>query len=213
MNVLKPHLQTTIRTQLEAGVSQRENERVTGISRHTIRSWQRRFATERANCPGVATDGAEPIAPLWPSIGVTPSACEPYREFIEAQLRLKRNATAIYQDLADRFGFAGAYNSVKRFAARLKHEPEQFDRLDFPPGEEMQVDYGEGAPDTGSREPPVSPAAAFRGHVAPFPRELPPCGVAFEPAGMGRAPRTGVASLRRILPLCRSRQPVMWSST
>jgi len=44
-------------------------------------------------------------------------------------------------------GFDGAYNSVKRFAAQLRHkEPEQFDRLSFAPGEEMQVDYGEGAP-------------------------------------------------------------------
>jgi transposase len=54
---------------------------------------------------------------------------------------------AIYQDLVDEHGFTGAYNSVKRFAAKLRHrEPEQFDRLSFLPGEEMQVDYGEGAP-------------------------------------------------------------------
>ena len=73
--------------------------------------------------------------------------CEPHREFIEAQLRLKRNATAIYQDLVDQHSFGGQYNSVKRFVAKLRHkEPEQFDRLSFLPGEEMQVDYGEGAP-------------------------------------------------------------------
>jgi hypothetical protein len=61
-------------------------------------------------------------------------------------LRLRRNATAIYQDLVDNHGFTGAYNAVKRFAAKLRRrEPEQFDRLSFVPGEEMQVDYGEGA--------------------------------------------------------------------
>ncbi|NYT57292.1 IS21 family transposase, partial [Eoetvoesiella caeni] len=44
-------------------------------------------------------------------------------------------------------GFTGAYNSVKRFAGKLQeHDPEQFDRLEFAPGEEAQVDYGEGAP-------------------------------------------------------------------
>ncbi len=60
----------------------------------------------------------------------TLSACEPHRAFIEAQLRLKRNAMAIFQDLVDQFGYAGAYNSVKRFVVRLRHhEPEQFDRL------------------------------------------------------------------------------------
>lgn len=53
---------------------------------------------------------------------------------------------AIYQDLVDQHGFTGAYNSVKRFVRQLRNrEPEQFDRLSFLPGEEMQVDYGEGA--------------------------------------------------------------------
>lgn len=153
---MKPHLQTTIWTLLRANASQREIERVTGISRHTIRTYQQRFAAERANCPGVAT-GSEAVAsqtapPRPPAFAVAPgsaatSLCEPWREFIETQLRLKRNATAIYQDLVDQHGFAGQYNSVKRFCAKLRHkEPEQFDRLSFLPGEEMQVDYGEGAP-------------------------------------------------------------------
>jgi transposase len=153
---LKPHLQTTIWTLLEANASQREIERVTGISRHTIRAYQQRFAAERANCPGVATGSdavasqtAPPRPPALPStsVPVATSLCEPHREFIDAQLRLRRNAMAIYQDLVDHHGFAGQYNSVKRFVARLRHKaPEQFDRLSFLPGEEMQVDYGEGAP-------------------------------------------------------------------
>ncbi|OGB13590.1 MAG: integrase [Burkholderiales bacterium RIFCSPLOWO2_12_67_14] len=153
MNVLKPHLQTTIWTLLKGGATQREIERITGISRHTIRSYQQRFAADPANCPGVATDPRIQTAPPWPptltpvATPVATSRCEPHRTFIDAQLRLGRNATAIYQDLVDLHGFDGAYNSVKRFAAQLRHkEPEQFDRLSFAPGEEMQVDYGEGAP-------------------------------------------------------------------
>jgi len=145
---LKPHLQTTVWTLLKSGASQREIERVTGISRHTIRSWQLRFAGDAANCPGVATDSGGQTAPPRPPTGPPEisSKCEPHREFIQAQLRLGRNATAVYQDLVDLYGFDGAYNSVKRFAARLQvHQPEQFDRLSFAPGEEMQVDYGEGA--------------------------------------------------------------------
>ncbi|MDO9612837.1 MAG: hypothetical protein Q7J33_13540 [Serpentinimonas sp.] len=145
-------MQTTIWTLLEAHASQREIERVTGISRHTIRAYQQRFAAERANCPGVAT-GSEAVAsqtaPPRPSaaaakpVALATSLCEPHREFIQAQLRLKRNAMAmaIFQDLVDSQGFVGQYNSVKRFVARLRHkEPEQFDRLSFLPGEEMQVD-------------------------------------------------------------------------
>ena len=59
---------------------------------------------------------------------------------------LRRNIVSIYQDLVDQFGFTSAYNSVKRFVATLKAtEPAQFDRLEFGPGEEAQVDYGEGA--------------------------------------------------------------------
>ena len=145
---MKLHLQTTIRTLLEAGAGQREIERVTGIDRKTIRVYQQRV-TAAANSPGVATDPIAQIPPPRPpaSVVMSVSACEPHRAFIEAQLRLRRNATAIYQDLVDTQGFVGAYNSVKRFVGHLRqHEPEQFDRLGFLPGEEMQVDYGEGAP-------------------------------------------------------------------
>lgn len=69
------------------------------------------------------------------------SACEPRREWIEQQVRLKRNAQAIYQDLVDQFGFTASYESVKRFVRALRHiDPKQFDRLEFAPGEEAQVD-------------------------------------------------------------------------
>ena len=121
---MKPHLQITIRTLLEARASQREIQRVTGIDRKTIRAWQQRFAAEaQANSPGVATDPgdvtAKPpgqIPPPWPPTSPPPtsSACEPHRAFIEAQLRLRRNAVAIYQDLVDAHGFSGAYCAFRR---------------------------------------------------------------------------------------------------
>ena len=43
------------------------------------------------------------------------SACEPHRETIELELSKGRNAKGIWQDLVDRSGFAGGYQSVKRF--------------------------------------------------------------------------------------------------
>ena len=156
MNVLKPHKQTTILTLLGLRKSQRAIERITGIDRKTIRSYQRQHEAAQSNSPGVAADPPEQIPPPWPptlpaptmlSTSPSTSKCEVHRAFIDAQLRLGRNAMAIYQDLVDIHGFDGAYNSVKRFAAQLRRkEPEQFDRLSFVPGEEMQVDYGEGAP-------------------------------------------------------------------
>jgi transposase len=161
LNVLKHHLQTTLRTLLANGTSQRQIERVTGIDRKTIRAYVQRFALEQSNSPRVATDlelGLAQIPPSQPPVEfsqatshkvppISVSACEPYREFIESQLRLNRNFTAIFQDLVDQFGFSGAYGSVKRFARQVQpFTPEQFDRLEFAPGEEAQVDYGEGAP-------------------------------------------------------------------
>lgn len=142
---MKPHLRTTLATLLAQNCSQREIERVTGIDRKTIRAYQRDLCAVPSNSPGVATGGGQIPPPRPPAVS-SPSRCEQHREFIEAQLRLKRNAMAIYQDLVDRFGFDGAYNSVKRFVAKIRTvEPRQFDRLEFLPGEEAQVDYGEGA--------------------------------------------------------------------
>jgi transposase len=148
LNVLKPHLQTTLSTLLESNTSHRQIERVTGIDRKTIRKYRKRLDDLKSNSSGVATGTPDQIPPPRPpaQAKLTTSICEPHRAFIEAQLRFKRNYMAIYQDLVESHGFAGAYNSVKRFAGGLcKHEPEQFDRLEFAPGEEAQVDYGEGA--------------------------------------------------------------------
>ena len=136
---MKSNQRATIETLLERNTPQREIARITGIDRKTIRSYRQRWLEQKqSNFPGVATGSAEQTSPPWPP-AVDPagtSFCEPHREFIEAQLRCKRNATAIYQDLVDQHGFAGQYNSVKRFCARLRHkEPEQFDRLSFLPGE------------------------------------------------------------------------------
>jgi transposase len=115
-------------------------------------------AAELANFPQVATgpdmapaDDPPPRPPA-PSAGPTAAAtsvseCEPHRGWIEAQVQLGRNAVAIYQDLVEAHGFTAASNSVKRFVAKLRaRAPERFDVLEFPAGEEAQVDYGQGAP-------------------------------------------------------------------
>ena len=141
---MKPELLTTIRTLLARGATQREIERFTGVDRKTIRRYQR-----AANSSGVATGSeppAEQIPPPRPPAAATPSACEAHRAWIEVQVALGRNAVSIYQDLVEQHGFGHAYNSVKRFVATLKRRaPERFDVLEFLPGEEAQVDYGQGA--------------------------------------------------------------------
>ena len=165
VNVLKPHQVGAVVTLLENEVSQHEISRKTGIDRKTVRKLALAMAAARSgegsNSPmATGSDGVpaqiprpRPPAPgarSPPAVAGLPaharSACEGHREWIEAQVRLGRNAMAIYQELVDRFGFAQRYNSVKRFCRTLRtQEPEQFDRLEFLPGEECQVDYGEGA--------------------------------------------------------------------
>jgi transposase len=150
VNVLKTHVRTTVETLLERGVNHCEIQRRTGVDRKTIRRYAR-----AAKLPTPAT-GSEPPgppnSPPWPpdSRGTQPvavSACEVYREWIESQVQLGRNAVSIYQDLVELHGFRHRYNSVKRFVAKLRAcEPERFDVLEFPPGEEAQVDFGLGAP-------------------------------------------------------------------
>ena len=157
MNVLKAHLRITIATLLANGTSQREIEKRTGVDRKTIRRY-----TPTANARRVATGFSEPadqmppprppafeerLAPEPGAAATTTSACEPHRAWIEAQVALGRNAVSVYQDLVEGHGFLHHYNSVKRFVARLKRRvPERFYVLEFPPGEEAQVDFGQGAP-------------------------------------------------------------------
>jgi len=94
----------------------------------------------------VTTDsGGETPAPQ-PSRSPSASACEAYREAIEAGLSKGRNAKAIWQDLVDAYGFAGGYQSVKRFIRKFrgKQSPEACAVIETAPGEEVQVDYGTG---------------------------------------------------------------------
>jgi transposase len=74
------------------------------------------------------------------------SLCEPYREEIEKKLEQGLEAKRIWQDLVFAHGFCGAYNSVKRFCRKRKAEsPRLFARVETPPGEDLQIDFGKGA--------------------------------------------------------------------
>jgi hypothetical protein len=72
------------------------------------------------------------------------SACLPFHELIEAGLAKRRNAMAIWQELVDRSGFTGAYQSVKRYVRKLRGAriPEPCAVILTAVGEEAQVDYG-----------------------------------------------------------------------
>jgi transposase len=170
MNVLQPNKKASIITLLTNGVSQREIGRKVRVDRKTIRKYARieknrkQTGDDNSKSPGVAAGSEESVdqnPPPRPPASPEPasasedeqipaharSACEQYRPWIGEQVCLGRNAVSIYQDLVERFAFEHKYNSVKRFCRALrKKNPTQYDRLEFPPGEEAQVDYGLGAP-------------------------------------------------------------------
>lgn len=108
-------------------------------------------AAKAASPDAVSTDSLA----LRPGRAPTASACEPYRELIAQAALQGRNAMAIYQDLVDGHGFAAKYSSVRRFVRTLLPEDSPRERavIVTAPGEEAQVDYGEGPmvrdPETG----------------------------------------------------------------
>ncbi len=166
MNVLEPHEQMEVLTLVRAGLGFREIERKLGIRRETVSKYAKAAglgppknskpaseegvptgsdAQNRLPDPGCPPEGGESKAN--PIVGVTVSNCAPHREWIQEQVDLGRNAMAIYQDLVDCHGFTARYDSVKRFVGKLRsRDPERYDRLEYLPGEEAQVDYGQGAP-------------------------------------------------------------------
>lgn len=137
--------------------------RAAGIGLRPPGAWGRGTPAKPAN---EVTPDPEPAKPASPAAEVPPdsdavsapqtlapqtlsagrSACELFREAIELGLSKGRNAKAIWQDLVDSSGFAGGYQSVKRFIRGLRgaSSPEACAVIETAPGEECQVDYGSG---------------------------------------------------------------------
>jgi transposase len=164
------------------GWSLRKIEEATGVRRETAGAYLRAaglavraprqvaLTPKPATAGGVSTDSERPnpasgegvstdyaTRPAWPVPGRSPaaSACEPYREIIEHAVSRGRNAMAIYQDLVGEHGFGAKYSSVRRFVVKLRgrQTPEARAVILTEPGQEGQVDYGEGPmvrhPETG----------------------------------------------------------------
>ncbi|HSF04852.1 MAG TPA: IS21 family transposase [Methylomirabilota bacterium] len=173
-NVLAEDKKQQVLTLGRLGWSLRRIEEATGVRRETAsaylkaagvvvrsrggrqRAWPPKPAIEEVSgdpgTPKPATTGevsTDPEAAPWPPVpGRAPSvsACEPFREVIAAALKLGRNAVAIWQDLVDDHGFQAGYASVKRFVLKLRGStpPEARVVITTAPGQEAQVDYGDG---------------------------------------------------------------------
>lgn len=100
-----------------------------------------------AGKPAISSSGCPPGS-LDKSVdfSVSQSQCEPYRSFIEERLGRGMDAYYVWYDLKNETGFAAGYDSVKRFARKIKAvAPEVFAVIPTQPGLEGQVDYGRGA--------------------------------------------------------------------
>ncbi len=160
-NVLNETTQQQVIALGRLGWSLRRIEATTGVRRETISGYLKAAGVAvraRGGRPAqwpppnpattrvVSTDPAGPDRSDDAAPAPSASGCEPYRALILEGLRRGRNAMAIWQDLVDQHGFAGRYASVRRFVRRVRGSPppEPAGIIVTAPGEEAQVDYGEG---------------------------------------------------------------------
>jgi transposase len=161
-NILKVPHQQAIQALLTKGWSVRHIARTLGINRRTVK----RYAAAAPKCTTEVITGSvppdEPKCTIEVIAGSVPpedskcttevitgsrSLCAGFRELITPMLELGLSAQRIYQDLVAGHGFSGSYPSVSRYVAKLKaSEPERVWRIECQPGEELQVDFGLGAP-------------------------------------------------------------------
>ena len=164
-NVLDDEKQQQILALGRLGWTLRRIEETTAVRRETASAYLKAagIPVRGRGRPGVgppkpAISGevsTDPIAVPSPGRAPSASACEPYRELIEEAMGRGRNAVAIWQDLVDDHGLIARYASVRRFVVKLRGSTPAEARvvITTEPGEEAQVDYGEGPmvrdPDTG----------------------------------------------------------------
>lgn len=156
MNRLKMDIQQAINTLSRNGWSQRRIAREVGIDRETVARYRKLARQAEEPKPAipptgseVATNSARDSNPAISPTGSKPgrrSHCEPYKVMIETGLDRGLSAQRIYQDLVSEHHFEGRYDSVKRFVRQLEQaSPLPYRRIETAPGQEAQVDFGQGA--------------------------------------------------------------------
>jgi transposase len=75
---------------------------------------------------------------------ISGSIVKPYAKQVKKWIDEGITATVIHRSLVGKYGFAGSYDCVKRYVARLKQKKPVTIILDFKPGEAVQVDFGTG---------------------------------------------------------------------
>ena len=163
MNELKVQLQQAIVGLRQQGWSKRRIARELGLDRGTVGKYLR----VKDPKPAIPLIGSEASVDSKPAISLIgseegwdskpaivhigspagrQSLCEPWREQIALAVAAGLSAQRIYQDLVIEQAFAGSYHSVQRFVQELRAAvPLPFRRMEVDPGQEVQVDFGQGA--------------------------------------------------------------------
>jgi transposase len=147
MERLSVHLIVDIVYRLRRGQSVRAICRDLGHSRGTVRRY-RDLAKRRGylDSTGPLPEPAEvltQLGPAFPAPGSNVSSVEPYREVVEGLLGQGVEMVAIHQRLCRHHGYQGSYSSVRRFVRQLRpRRREVVVRIETPPGEQAQVDFG-----------------------------------------------------------------------
>ena len=151
MYQLKVNQQQTIVALRQQGWSKRRIARELDLDRATVRKY---LAAAGSNSPTPQTGAAEsppaespPDPQTGSASGFGPvSLCAPWREQIEQALAQGLSIQRIHQDLVAERQFAGSYFAVRRFVLRRVSSQElPFRRMECAPGQELQVDFGQGA--------------------------------------------------------------------
>jgi transposase len=145
---------------LQEGESDRAVARALHVSRKTVRRY-RKWAEERGVLDGPLPSLSELQSMVEAALGSpgppqNVSSVEPYRELVVTLRKQGVEIAAIWERLKER-EYKGSYASVYRFVRNLEpFTPDVTVRLETPPGEEAQVDFGYAGmminPETGKRQ-------------------------------------------------------------
>ena len=131
---------------LRAGQSDRAIHRALGIHRDTLRKF-RKWADKQNLLDGDLPDLAtlqrllEATLPK-PKPPQNISSVEPYRPIVQKLRQEGVEIAALHQRLMER-GYQGSYHAVWRFVRKLEpNKPDATVRVERPPGEELQIDFG-----------------------------------------------------------------------
>jgi transposase len=132
---------------LQAGESDRQTAGALHLTRKTVgkyRAWAMQHDLLKSALPTpeelarlLEQDRATSIPPR------APSSVEPYRAVVTDLRQRGVEMATIFQRLRDEHGYRGSYASVHRFVRSLEPSaPDVTIRIERPPGEEAQVDFG-----------------------------------------------------------------------